>query len=69
MEIPVHRIVLAACSPYFVAMFTSFEESGRDRVALQGVEYHALELLVEYVYTSQIQVTEQNVQASLNLFI
>lgn len=65
IEIPVHKIVLAACSPYFIAMFTSFEESSRDRVTLQGVDHHALQLLVEYVYTSQIQVTEQNVQVSI----
>lgn len=61
--------MLAACSPYFVAMFTSFEESARDRVTLQGVDYHALELLIDYVYTSQIQVTEQNVQVGFRQII
>lgn len=55
-------MVLAACSPYFYAMFNSFEESKQDRITLQGVDYQALLLLVEYVYTSEVQVTEENVQ-------
>lgn len=62
VEIPAHKMVLAACSPYFYAMFTSFEESKQDRITLQGVDHYALSLLVEYVYTSEVHVTEENVQ-------
>lgn len=65
VEIPAHKMVLAACSPYFYAMFTSFEESKQERITLQGVDAHALQLLVEYVYSSEVQVTEDNVQVLL----
>lgn len=56
VEIPAHKMVLAACSPYFYAMFSSFEESRQDRIVIQEVDHYALELLVEYSYTSEIQV-------------
>nr|CAI5861458.1 unnamed protein product [Callosobruchus analis] len=65
VEIPAHKMVLAACSPYFYAMFSSFEESRQDRIVLQEVDHQALSLLVEYVYTSEIHVTEENVQVLL----
>lgn len=58
-------MVLAACSPYFYAMFTSFEESRQDRIVLKEVDHVALQILVEYVYTSEVQVTEDNVQVLL----
>lgn len=64
-EVAAHKMVLAACSPYFYAMFTSFEESKLERVTLQGVDATALQLLVEYVYTSEVHVTEENVQVLL----
>lgn len=62
VEIPAHKIVLASCSPYFYAMFSGFEESHQGRVTLQGVDHVALELLIEYVYTTVVDVTEDNVQ-------
>lgn len=64
MEILAHKMVLAAASPYFYAMFSGsdFEESHQDRITVQGVDYHALQLLIEYVYTSYVDVTEENVQ-------
>ena len=40
-------------------------ESNADKVQLQGIEGKALLQLVDYVYTSQIEVTEENVQALL----
>ncbi|XP_076662107.1 kelch protein isoform X1 [Halictus rubicundus] len=65
MEVPAHKMVLAACSPYFYAMFTSFEERDQERITLQGVDYSALELLVDYVYSAEVHVTEENVQVLL----
>ncbi|GJQ73303.1 putative BTB And C-terminal Kelch [Trypoxylus dichotomus] len=65
VEIPAHKMVLAACSPYFYAMFMSFEESKQDKITLKEIDSAALTLLVEYVYTSEVQVTEENVQALL----
>lgn len=46
-------------------MFTGFEESRQDRITIQGVDYTALQLLVEYVYTSVVVVNEENVQVLL----
>ncbi|KAG5676178.1 hypothetical protein PVAND_006027 [Polypedilum vanderplanki] len=65
MEIPAHKLVLASSSSYFYAMFSGFEESRQDRITIQGVDYQALQLLVEYVYTSIVEVTEDNVQMLL----
>lgn len=62
-------MVLASCSPYFYAMFSGsdFEESRQDKITVQGVDFHALQLLVEYVYTSAVDVTEDNVQVRIKI--
>ena len=56
--------MLAGCSPYFYAMFTKFEERKLDRVEIKEIDSLALELLIEYVYTAEILVTEENVQVT-----
>lgn len=68
MEIPAHKMVLASCSPYFYAMFSGsdFEESRQDKVTVQGIDVRALQLIVEYVYTSCVEITEENVQVQRN---
>ncbi|KAK5640680.1 hypothetical protein RI129_009227 [Pyrocoelia pectoralis] len=65
IEIPAHKMILAASSSYFYAMFTNFGESKQEHITLQGVDHQALLLLIEYIYTSEIQVTEENVQILL----
>ena len=62
-EFPCHKNVLAASSSYFQAMFNiEFEESRQKRIMIQEVDPKALRLLLDYVYTSEIKVNEQNVQ-------
>lgn len=62
-EIYAHKLILSACSPYFYAMFTcELAESSSNRITLQEVDGHALAQLIDFVYTSEIQVTEENVQ-------
>jgi hypothetical protein len=49
-----HKVLLAAASDYFAAMFTgSMMESEMETVELQGLEFSALQLLVDYCYSGQ----------------
>lgn len=60
-----HKMVLAASSAYFYAMFTAFEEQRQDRIHLQSLEGDALLLLLDYMYTSEIHINEDNVQVGV----
>ena len=66
VEFPAHKVVLASCSAYFYAMFTGeLSESKQMNVTLKDVDPGALEMLLEFAYTAEIQVTEDNVQILL----
>ncbi|CAH1969230.1 unnamed protein product [Acanthoscelides obtectus] len=57
-----HRVVLAAASPYFKAMFTGgLKETDMNRVKLQGVSPTAMARLIRFMYTGKIRVTENTV--------
>ncbi|XP_029345949.1 ring canal kelch homolog isoform X2 [Acyrthosiphon pisum] len=57
-----HKVVLASASPYFLAMFTNFSEKNQDQVAIGQLKSSALQLLIDFVYSGKISITEQNVQ-------
>ncbi|XP_075936526.1 kelch-like protein 40b [Anarhichas minor] len=62
-EFPCHRLVLCACSSYFRTIFLSdLEESKKKEIVLEDVEPGVMGLILKYLYTSKINVTEQNVQ-------
>lgn len=61
-----HRVILSACSPYFHAMFTGeLAESRQTEVTIRDVDENAMELLLDFCYTSAIVVEESNVQTLL----
>jgi len=61
-----HRSVLAAASAYFNAMFTSdVLEAKRERIVIQSLDGITLASLLEFMYTGQIRVTNENVQELL----
>merc|ERR1712141_659880 len=61
-----HKVILAACSPYFRAMFTGeLAESRQTEVTIRDVDETAMDILVDFCYTSYIVVEESNVQTLL----
>lgn len=60
-----HRVVLAATIPYFYAMFTNnMAESRIKEITMKesAIEPSALESLINYVYSGQVRIDNQNVQ-------
>lgn len=59
-------MILSACSPYFHAMFTSeLLEARQTEVPIRDIDEHAVDLLVNFCYTSEITIEESNVQTLL----
>jgi kelch-like protein 20 len=66
-RIKAHKIILSASSPYFRAMFTNdgLAESHQSAVTMHDVDETAVEMLVEFCYTSRITIDERSVQTLL----
>lgn len=67
-----HRVILAACSPYFDAMFSSDNlETQKGIVHFKEFNPDAVKILVEFCYNSHLSIDPSNVQELLpaaNLF-
>ncbi|GLH04414.1 Ring canal kelch protein [Gryllus bimaculatus] len=67
-ELLVHKSILAAASPYFRAMFsTEMKEANQEKIFLQESEFSALKDIVNFIYTAEIKIDEENVYSILEL--
>ncbi|XP_069794867.1 actin-binding protein IPP isoform X2 [Narcine bancroftii] len=59
----VHRLVLAASSPYFAVLFAGgLQEAGKSLIQIHGIEAEVFKLLLDFIYTGIINVSIKNVQ-------
>ncbi|ELU02464.1 hypothetical protein CAPTEDRAFT_220776 [Capitella teleta] len=64
-RIPCHRVVLASTCEYFHRMFlTGMKESSSDEVTLNEIDGDTGDLLIGYLYSGMIEITQEN---ALNL--
>ena len=63
-KIHAHKNILAASCPYFEKMFTGgLSESNQSEVTIREVDEEAMETLIDFCYTNNIEVDKSNMQA------
>uniref|UniRef100_A0AAQ4R0R7 Kelch-like family member 40a n=1 Tax=Gasterosteus aculeatus aculeatus TaxID=481459 RepID=A0AAQ4R0R7_GASAC len=69
-KFPCHRLVLAASSPFFKAMFLSdLEESKKREIVLKDVEPGIMGMILRYEYTCDFNLTEQNIPSIFSVCV
>ncbi|XP_023274759.1 kelch-like protein 41a, partial [Seriola lalandi dorsalis] len=68
-SIPCHRLILAACSPYFRELYFSEDgkEADKTEVVLENLDPKILEVIVNYMYSAEIDINDDNVQDILSV--
>ncbi|XP_071000452.1 kelch-like protein 41a [Oncorhynchus clarkii lewisi] len=62
-SLPCHRLILAACSPYFREFYFSGDAKEMDKeVVLENLDPTIMEMIVNYMYSAEIDITDDNVQ-------
>ena len=66
-EFRAHKVILAASSPYFKAMFaTAFDEKDHSKIMIQDIIPNSFEMILEFIYTGRrMEITVDNVQSLL----
>ncbi|XP_078620290.1 kelch-like protein 9 isoform X2 [Branchiostoma floridae x Branchiostoma japonicum] len=67
-QIPTHKIMLAALSDYFLAMFSAgMRETSSQVIEVGGIEGKLLRKVVDFAYTSDLDLSTENVQEILHV--
>ena len=69
-QVPVHKLVLSACSEYFQAIFKNGNSrSANMMICLEGVSGQDLNLnnCLDYMYTGEVQIYQYDLDKFLNI--
>ncbi|KAK0083984.1 hypothetical protein PV325_007827 [Microctonus aethiopoides] len=67
-EIPVHKIILAAYSPVFLAMFkANMTESVDKRIVVTDIEVDVMEKVIDYMYTGVIHLQVPDIDVLISI--
>lgn len=65
---PIHCIVLAAASKYFMAVFApNYQESKKEEFVLEGTDAIMVKAIVDFCYTGRIDLTAENLRKFLTI--
>lgn len=64
---PCHKLILAACSPYFRELYFSDDgkEGDKKEVVLENLDPSVMEMIINYMYTAEMDITDDNVHEVL----
>ena len=65
-SLPCHRVILAACSPYFRKIF--IDSGGSERhIVMKDVKLHVMRAILEYMYSGEVSINYDELDEVLQL--
>src|SRR5277367_4423062 len=61
-SLKLHRIVLAACSPYFKALFDAHPSSQHPIIIMRDFRLSDIEALIQYMYKGVVKITRDDLR-------
>lgn len=62
-----HRVVLSACSSFFMEIFRALEASNHPVIIIPGASFGAIVALLTFMYSGEVNVYEEQIPILLNL--
>ncbi|KAH8322312.1 hypothetical protein KR059_012463 [Drosophila kikkawai] len=66
-QLRAHRVVLSACSSFFMEIFRALEASSHPVIIIPGASFAAIVALLTFMYSGEVNVYEEQIPMLLNL--
>ncbi|XP_017106229.3 protein bric-a-brac 1 [Drosophila bipectinata] len=66
-QLRAHRVVLSACSSFFMEIFRALEASNHPVIIIPGASFGAIAALLTFMYSGEVNVYEEQIPTLLNL--